>query len=131
MAEILVMARDNVMTDRNGDPVDPAIDAQQSFKKGFPVLVMEDGHAWCAEESLPRFVILKIPGVSVTAVNQYLQPWVDTDGQTILRPKLWQIAVDSLPAGVRQTLATTGQYTTTWNAIRTYIKNLRDGSTAS
>jgi hypothetical protein len=124
MAEILIKAVDATMPD-------PTLDAQQSFKRGHPVVVMPDGWNWGAAEGLPIFVILKIPGLPVSAVNAYLAPYVDVDGVTVLRPRLWKVMIDTLPTAVKNALTTTGQYSTTWTQIKNYIQNLKDGSTAS
>jgi hypothetical protein len=48
------------------------------YKRGDPVLVMPDGHAWGSREAMPRFVILKVPGISAEAARPYVAPWTRT-----------------------------------------------------
>jgi hypothetical protein len=124
MAELLIKAIDATMPDS-------ALEAQQSFKRGHPIVVMPDGWQWGAAETLPLFVVLKLPGIDVSAVTQYVAPYLDTDGQTQIGPRLWRVLVDNLPTAVKNTLATTGQYSTSWPAIKAFIQNQRDGSAAT
>lgn len=104
MAEILVMARDGA---RNADPEK---DRRGGYKRGMPVVVMEDGHEWGREEGLPTFVVLKLPGVSAARVRKYLDPETDA-ARAVVRRRLWQIQWSELPAPARQRLAQTGALT--------------------
>ena len=142
MAEILIKAVDSVVTDEHGDPVDPAIDTAHSFKQGHPVVVMPDGHEWGSDEGLPKFYILKIHGMDPTDFHPYLAAHTDTpvtastkpDGSarsSTLCPRLWRLDISNIPADVKRSLTTTGTHSTTWESIKTHIKNRKDGSTAS
>lgn len=143
MAEILIKAVDSVVTDEHGDPVDPAIDTAHSFKQGHPVVVMPDGHEWGSDEGLPKFYILKVPGTSTETIHPYLVSHTDTpvvttraDGKThtehpVICPRLWRLDMSNIPADVKRSLTTTGTHSTTWESIKTHIKNRKDGSTAS
>lgn len=68
MAEILIRAKDNTHPD-------PEKDLAGCYKRGYPVVVMEDGHSWGSMEGPPEFYILKIPGVSRDAVQHYINSW--------------------------------------------------------
>jgi hypothetical protein len=109
-----------------------------------PQDVKPDGWAWQALERLPRYVVLKLPGVAVSTALKYLSLWYgppDVEGSVpMLRRREWHIEVDSLPAAAVQKLATTGEltikvggysgtYDYTWNQVRTFIRNLRTGRT--
>lgn len=138
MAEIAIRAVDNT----SGHPM--------AWKRGMPVCVMPDGHPWSPRESLPpaqggKFVILKITDVTVKQVETFLQNrWgisldeedgefsaatVEREYVQLARRKL-HFLLDNLPAGVRNQLRTTGSYTTTWQAIRTFLQNRKTQETA-
>lgn len=55
MCEILVKAVDVTSLDREKDAC--------LYKRGYPVVVMDDGHRWGREECPPKFYIVKLPGV--------------------------------------------------------------------
>jgi len=70
MAEILIKAEDFVHPD-------PEVDRRAAWKKGHPVVVKPDGHKWGREEGPPKFIIVKIPGVSPDQLQNYIQEWRD------------------------------------------------------
>jgi len=134
MCEILVKAT-------NATHPDPDIDRRGCYKRGYPVVVMPDGHPWGNEERLPLFVVIKLPGVSVETAQKYIEPWEDalTPGQTYCRRK-WKIKVDDLPASAVQKLATdgeltikvgtyAGEYDYTWAQVKAFFLNMRDNVT--
>lgn len=51
---------------------DPEKDERGCYKRGYPVVIMPDGHEWGAEEGPPNFVVIKVPGVSKATLEQYL-----------------------------------------------------------
>ena len=59
MAELLVLAKVGYT---NPDPVK---DRRGCYKKGDIVHVADDGHVWGGKETLPDFVIVKVPGVTL------------------------------------------------------------------
>lgn len=67
MCEIIVKAIDVT----NPDPMK---DQRGCYKRGYPVAVYPDGTRWGNEERLPKFVIIKLPGVPVDhpAVQKYV-----------------------------------------------------------
>lgn len=73
MAEILIKATDHALPD-------PDLDRSGAYKRGYPVEVRPDGAGYGKKERLPLFVVLKIPGVSVEAIQNYTQTWdIDID----------------------------------------------------
>ena len=68
MAEILIKAVD-------ATNADPAKDRRGCYKRGYPVVVFPDGHEWGAEERSPKFIVLKLPGVSADAVKNQIENW--------------------------------------------------------
>jgi hypothetical protein len=94
--------------------------------RGDPVALKEDGFTgWGTEELLPpkdggKFVRVKIAGVSVAQAEKYLSRHEDVNG-VVLTYRKWHVLVDSLPLEVRQQLNQTGEYQTTWSAVRNFI----------
>ena len=123
MAEILICAR-------NVTHADPAMDRRGCYKRGDPVVVQPDGHVWGRKEGLPRFVVVKIPGVSVATVEALVQPQTEDDSgnpaAVTFRRRRWRVLVDNLPAGIKQTLAQTGEITVTPAQVRNYVRRVRD-----
>jgi len=68
MCEILVKAIDHVSAD-------PVLDRRGAYKRGDPVVIMGDGHEWGNKEGLPKFVLLKIPGVSKVEFVEHIKSW--------------------------------------------------------
>ena len=129
MCEILIFAGNNTHTD-------PEKDRRGCWKRGMPVVVMEDGHTWGREETPPKFVVVKIPGVPAAKAKSFLDPQmvddagvpvVSQDGRPVAyRRKEWKVAWASLPAGIRNTLQTTGTITVSVAQIRNYLRRIRD-----
>lgn len=133
MCEILIFAGNNTHPD-------PATDRRGSWKRGYPVAVKEDGHQWGAEEGLPKFIVLKLPGVPVAKAEAFLAPQMEDDAgvptyenvlevpprRAIFRRRASHLKWADLPNGVKNTLQATGEYTTTVAAIRTYLRRIRD-----
>ena len=134
MCEILVKAIDHVHPD-------PVKDRRGAYKRGDPVLVMPDGHEWGNEERLPRFIVLKIPGLSVEEGNKYTEPeFMDTiinpevgDIDLIVTEKrmvtrrLWNIHLDDLPPGIKIALEVGGMAKVPFSVIRGYVFNKATG----
>ena len=133
MAEILIKAANN----SSGHPL--------AWQRGMPVVVFENGHAWGTQEVIPpaqggAFVRLTITDVTVQQVHDFfLNRWgidlcdeeLDPVDPTIkARRRHIRLRVDDLPANVRNQLNTTGTYTTTWDAVRTFLQRIRTGENA-
>lgn len=133
MAEILIKAIDA----SNSDPVQDA----KCYKRGHPVVVMEDGHFWGREEGLPKFVVIKIPGVSIEIARKFIDR-VEDDNHNMISRRMWRIDVASMPLAARNKLISTGTLIIagknysgtrdyTWLQIRTYFKNTVTGLSAA
>lgn len=123
MCEILIFAGNNTHPN-------PEKDRRGCWKRGYPVVVKEDGHPWGVEERLPKFVVVKIPGVPAAKAAAFLEAQLVDDAGApftgIFRRRAWQVAWLALPAGIRNTLQTTGKITVTVAQIRNYLRRIRD-----
>jgi hypothetical protein len=113
VAELLVKAVDATHPD-------PAKDARGCYKRGDPVAVKPDGHAWGALETLPRFWVVKVPGATVAQLEQYVAALTNPDGSTNRRRE-WGVDTAKMPGGVRNTLQNTGTVTVTLAQVQTYL----------
>jgi len=52
---------------------DPEKDEQGVYKKGYPVIMKDDGAVWGSKEWLPYFVHVNIPGTTVAEINAMIQ----------------------------------------------------------
>lgn len=136
MAEILVKAVNATHSDTDKD-------RSGCYKRGMPVIIMPDGHSWGGEERLPKFILIKVPGISVDLVKKYVDTQLsdspDEDGRyPIYRRRLWRIRLEDIPVAARNILANTGmlvikagkyngEYDYTWKQIRAYFRNLKTG----
>lgn len=85
-----------------------------------------------------RLGILKIPGVLASKANEFIAHQTEDDtgielvetpeNAGVYRRRRWKFLIDSVPAGVRNTVLTTGEYSTTLSAIRTYLRRHRDNA---
>lgn len=132
MAEILVRAIDNSNPNFEKDLM--------CYKRGMPVVVVDDGHEWGAKECLPNFVIIKVPLVPKAKVFKYRQEQMDDfDPSLHYRRREWRIRWEDLPQAAKNTLAQTGEliikaspsyigpYDYTWQQIKSFFRNLRTG----
>jgi len=117
MAEFLVKAVDST----NRDPIK---DQRGCYKRGDVVVVMPDGHKWGKEEGLPKFAIIKIPGLSVKDAKEYTAseyPLGDLTKKPIRRRR-YRVPLDDLSAAIKSELDT-GSTTVDKAQITTYIKD--------
>lgn len=115
MAEILIKAISAVNPD-------PAKDLRGSYKRGDPVVVMPDGHQWGTEERLPKFVVVRITGLSVDQARKYVLPDLDLSG-SIRRKRLYRLLVDDVPNAIKTQLRNTGFVVVSFEQVRNYIEN--------
>lgn len=135
MAELLIKAV-------NATHSDPEQDRRGCYKRGMPVVVMPDGHQWGSAEGLPSFVVLKLPGVSVDRVKEYLDrqtQGVDAEGRPLaFRRRLWRFRFEDMPLAARNKLAQDGELTIavggyagpadyTWAQVKTFLRNEATG----
>jgi len=131
MAEILIKAVDAVHAD-------PEKDQRGCYKRGMPVVVMPDGHQWGASECLPSFVVLRLPGVEVERVQQFLaqEATGEGDDRVVTRRRAWRLVVDELPAAALAKFAGQGYVTIgpagdfTWAQARNFIRQIADNALA-
>lgn len=68
MAELLIKAI-------SASHADPEKSERGCYRKGDIVVVMPDGHEWGAQEGLPTFVRVRVPGVAASAVADRIESW--------------------------------------------------------
>lgn len=140
MAELLICARD-------ATHADPDVDRRACYKRGDPVTVQPDGHPWGRKEGLPRFMVVKVPGVSVEQMRGLIEeqsedddgaaapevliprPWgLEALPSKAFRRRRWRFMVDSVPQKFRRALAESGVATMTPAQIRSYLRRTRDNA---
>lgn len=93
MAELLVRVVDKINDD-------PYLDAK-CLKRGDVVVVCPDGWPWGKhEQHNPDWRILKVPGVSVTALQGFLAPEPETDPENpsaMLQARAFRLNLDAGP----------------------------------
>ncbi len=136
MAELLVKAVSATHPDATKD-------ARGCYKAGDVVGVAPNGWAWGAKELLPpaqggKFVIIKITDVTrQQVINWVRNHWdceidgLDFVAGTAVRRRRVRIDIDLVPNNVKNTLNNNGFFTTTWAAIRQYVRNKTNSETAS
>lgn len=137
MAELLIKAV-------NATHSDPTKDAAGCYKRGDLVGVAPDGWQWGSLElkapaSGGKFVVIKLTDVTRAQVLTWIRnhwncdadaPRLDANGITITRRRV-SIDVDLMPNNVRNTLNTTGVFSTTWAAARQYLHDKLTNETAT
>lgn len=126
------------------------------WKLGMVVDVKEDGAAWGTHESKQawiasgktaaswpnqgRLAILKVPGVPAAKARVLTEGQLEDDSgapyyetipeanprRTAYRLREWLILLDSVPAGIRSTVGSSGEVTVTRAQIRNYLRRIRD-----
>ncbi len=109
MAEFLIKAQ-------NATHPDATKDARGCYKRGDVVTVMPDGHAWGNDERLPKFVVVKVPGVDYVRARKYIE-----EGASVRRR--FRVRVDDVPLTIRNQLRDNGEATVTWNQLRGFVRN--------
>lgn len=100
------------------------------YKAFDPVVVMPNGHTWGAEEGLPKFWIVKIPGMAVETARRWVELWWDTadpEKPSIVQRRLHRLDRTKIPATVLNTLNTTGVITVTAKNAQRYMVNQQTG----
>ncbi len=70
---------------------DPVKDQRGCYKRGMPVAVYPDGTRWGNEEKLPKFFIIKLPGIPVEDAQKYVESHQEPQPQTMKLNKLvWE-----------------------------------------
>lgn len=135
MAEFLIKAI-------NATHNDATKNIRDCHKRGDLIAVFENGHEWGAKElKAPadggKFVVLKVTDVTVQQVINFFQnrwnchPLAEQlDNEIRVCRHRIKLEADSLPANVRNQLNNTGQFTTTWTAIRQFVRDKLTNETA-
>jgi hypothetical protein len=138
VAELLVKAVDHIHAD-------PTINTRDCYKRGDIIGVAPNGWPWGAKElKAPaeggKFVVIKITDVTRQQVINWVRnhwgteidgiDWITTLDNVVRRRRV-RINVAALPANVRNTLNNTGQFTTTWAAVRQFVHNKLNNETAA
>lgn len=124
MAEFLIKAIDA------HHPADLIKDAGGCYKRGDVVVVMPDGHGWGKEERLPKFVVIKIPGLGVKEAKKYteIEPDLsDPEGHRVKRRRRYTMLLNNLPAQIKQSLNKDGEASITFDQAKRCIKNVSLG----
>lgn len=84
MAELLVRAEDHWMDSLTSEQVEAMDDRRKEnyearFQKGDVVCVKPDGHQWGKKEGLPKFIVVKVPNMTVEEAAVYLEEDTDID----------------------------------------------------
>ena len=120
----------------NNTHSDPDKETRGCYKRGDLVLAMPLGHTWGTKELIPpaeggKFARLRITDATHAWIKNFVRnKWNHLDpcgpelsGETTVRRRRIRIDVDLLPAGVLNTLNTTGLFETTWNAVRGFVRD--------
>lgn len=135
MAELLVKA-----VDSEGSS-DPEKIQRGGYRRGMPVVVMDDGHKWGREEGPPKFVVLKFPGIPKEKMAEYLTPNLldESDPTSQVGRRLWKFDLDALPREsldalradgaivVKAVDAHEGRADAEWSDVRACLKNAQTG----
>lgn len=100
MAELLIQARGHWMDNFTQTQIDALSERDKKSREariqlGDIVVVKPDGWTWGKEECLPRYIVVKLPGISVDTVEhltEHLLGTPDINGERpILKKRKWQI----------------------------------------
>ena len=100
------------------------------WMRGDIVLVRGLDQTWGLKEdpdTSDNFVIVTVTDVTVEQARYWLEAHDVDEEHNIIRLRLRRMIWANLPDAVKLQLATTGRYTTTWVAIRQFIRNMRTG----
>lgn len=106
---------------------DPDKDKRGCYKKGYPVVVKNDGWNWKGGEGLPNFVLVKCPEVTEIEALPYVKEWKLNFDYTINNPETGK-AVDEYNINVFTTntnqsgsggitQAMVNEFLSKWNAV--------------
>lgn len=110
MAEFLIKAIDATHSD-------PEKDARGCYKRGDIVVVMPDGHEWGKCECLPKFVIVKIPGLDHEQAKKYTE-----EHEGVARRK-FRLLVDNVPPSIKKQLRNEGVVSVPWSQVKSFVQN--------
>lgn len=126
VAEFLIKAR---------DPIDPPADQKQrdrGYKMGDIVVVMPDGHEWGREERLPKFVVVKVVGMSVDFARKYVETYETNTGLTnpvgipikkLVAVRKYNVLINNISKHIKNKLLAEGEITIAWDNIKSCVYN--------
>jgi hypothetical protein len=131
-AEILVKAVDAVNSNPTKD--------RGCYKRGMPVVIMDDGYKWGSSECPPLFFIVKVPGVPKEKMQKYIEAWNDTtfiaqNPFVMHKRRIWTIKIDDMGKPVTDALTAKGTLSVnavdaskvghdfTWDEFQKYFVN--------
>ena len=99
MAELLIQARGHWQDDWDQQKKNSLSEAElrshnSRIQLGDIVVIKPDGWVWGNEENLPRYIVIKAPGVSVETVEHLTQPLMDNtdpENPVMLKKRKYQI----------------------------------------
>lgn len=124
MAELLIKAVDATHPD-------PIKNERGCYKRGDIVDVRPDGWHWGTEEGLPKFVIVKVPGLDPERVKHAMEPHhdlSDAENPKMIRRRKWNLDSSVIPQGIRAALFSTGSLTITPAQLRSFVRNIIEPS---
>lgn len=128
MAELLVCAQDRAGT------TDATKLLRGGWRRGQIVAVQSDGHAWGRREGLPRFVRIRLPGVTVAQVQRFMAARTTVDAFTgrreVAARRQWRVRLSDLPAAARVVIRETGVLTVDWRDFRDHLRHEVTGLSA-
>lgn len=119
----------------------PAKSARGCYKRGDIVGVAPGGWEFGAAEGRPNFYVLRLTDVTrAQVVNWVENNWgtvidaldmVDNNPFNYVRRRRVRFDLDLIPAGVLNTLNTTGEYSNTWANVRDFFRNKLTNATCA
>ena len=99
MAELLIQAKPHWMDNFTQEQIDALsnerkVSRNARIQLGDIVVIKPDGWEWGNEENLPRYIVIKAPGVSVETVEHLTQPLMDNtnpENPVMLKKRKYQI----------------------------------------
>jgi len=122
MAELLVLAFETFNTDPQQDLM--------AYKLGHIIDIKEDGHVWGTQEKLPKFWIIKVPGMAVADAQEYLkmlQDFTDLNNVKTIGIRKWKLDYNLLPAAAKNTLNSTGIVSVNKTTVLNYLSRITTG----
>jgi hypothetical protein len=109
---------------QNSTNPDPVKEARGCYKLGDVVQVMPDDHVWGALESLPRYFVVKVPGLDPGKARAFLIPEMDSvESEKILRRRKFRLKVEDVPLAIRNKLQTDGWVSITLTQLKNFLWN--------
>jgi len=109
--------------------IDPEQDLL-AYKLGHVIDVKPDGHVWGAQEKLPKFWIVKIPGMAVETAREYLKSLEDLTNPNDpiqIGMRKWKLDYNTLSTPIKKKLNDTGTITVTETQAIAFMTRITTG----